>query len=96
MPLVRPLFSRLVLLLSEDPAHRGIMDFRDCFGLGTRRRAVLELATLPLLLPLPDGGLAFTPARVCRRGLTGMVQEGFAIAGLLCFCVVWRMSLAFL
>ncbi len=63
MPLARPLFSRLVLLSEEPPAHRGIMDFRDCLGLGTRRRAVLELATLPLPL-LPDGGLAFTPARV--------------------------------
>ena len=80
IPLARPLFSRLVLLLflilpspPTDPAQRGIMDLRD---FGIRRRAVLLLLTLPALLPgfedgIPVGGLALTPASVCRRGFTG-------------------------
>jgi hypothetical protein len=91
MPLTaaRPLFSRLALFSVEDggPAQRGIMDLRD---IGTRRRAsLLLLPTLPLLLPPPPaavdgfeddgrgGGFACAPARVCRRGLTGMVGGVF-------------------
>ena len=69
------------------PAQRGIMDLRDR-GTRRRAAAPLPaplpLPTLPLLLPtlladdgLADGGrgggLACALARVCRRGLTGMV-----------------------
>ena len=99
IPLARPLFSRLVLLLlvvlpsppPTDPAQRGIMDLRD---LGIRRRAVLLLLTLPALLPgfddgIPVGGLALTPARVCRRGFTG----GMGVA-LLCYCY-WFIGLVY-
>lgn len=75
------------------PAQRGIMDLRDR-GTRRRAAAPLPaplpLPTLPLLLPtlladdgLDDGGrgggLACAPARVCRRGLTGMVA--FVCAG---------------
>ena len=96
IPLARPLFSRLVLLLlllpspPTDPAQRGIMDLRD---LGIRRRAVLLLLTLPALLPgfdddIPVGGLALTPARVCRRGFTGGMGACYWFIGLVHLIII--------
>ena len=100
IPLARPLFSRLVLLLfvlillpsppPTDPAQRGIMDLRD---LGIRRRAVLLLLTLPALLPgfdddIPVGGLALTPARVCRRGFTGGMGACYWVIGLVHLIII--------